>query len=161
MTALLAVLFACGGAVTAPIDVAAAPVDLAECDVCGMTVRDQPSPWAEVLHRDGHRVFLCSVADLRAYLQNPSPHGNPVGVWVQAIPADYDFASGVGSETYPWIPATDATFVVGVARKGVMGIPALTYADRAVAEQAAAQYGGRVASWDVLQTLPFNEAPEE
>ena len=125
MTAILALLLACGGGSTVAIDATPKPVEGAECEVCGMTVRDQPSPWAEVLHRDGERAFLCSVADLRAYLQNPSAHGKPVEVWVQALPADYDPSSAVGSDTYPWIPAADAVFVVGVARTGVMGVPAL------------------------------------
>lgn len=161
MTAILALLLACGGGSTVAIDATPKPVEGAECEVCGMTVRDQPSPWAEVLHRDGERAFLCSVADLRAYLQNPSAHGKPVEVWVQALPADYDPSSAVGSDTYPWIPAADAVFVVGVARTGVMGVPALSYANRSIAEQAAAKYGGHVVTWAAIEDSPFNETPEE
>ena len=155
---ILALLLACneGGPVEAPV----APVEMAdsECAVCGMILREQPSPRGQVQHRDGTHALLCSLGDLRAHLAAPSPHGAAVGVWVEALPPTFDPATNP-TLPLPWIPAESASYVVGVPRPLVMGRPALSYREAAEAEAAAAVLGGRFVTWGALLQTPFSEDP--
>lgn len=162
MTALALVtslLLACGsGQQAAVVAAAPEPIALAECAVCGMVVREQPAPRGQVLHRDGARLFTCSLGDLRAHLAAPSPHGKAEQVWVESLPADYD-AAGIDSAQQSWQLAADARYVVGVQRPSVMGPPALSYATEDQAQAAAIATGGYVVSWQELRTSPINENP--
>ncbi|MDP6207588.1 MAG: nitrous oxide reductase accessory protein NosL, partial [Roseibacillus sp.] len=56
--------------------------------VCGMLVREQSAPRAQVIHRDGTRAFFCSVADLLAYLEAPSPHGAVLRTYLEVMEPD-------------------------------------------------------------------------
>lgn len=106
----------------------AVPIEIHEGAVCGMIVRDQSAPRAQVLHRDGTRSFLCSIGDLLAYLQAPSPHGAPSSIMVEVMdPSEAPMESHV--ERHPWIDAVDAIYVVGIPRRGIMGAPVLVYRD--------------------------------
>lgn len=138
MIALLFVMIGCGGSPSQQVVAEPVPIGLAECGVCGMVVAEQPAPHGQVMHRDGTHVHLCSLGDLRAYVQAPGPRGEPVGVWVEAMPS------------LEWIPAQDAYFVA-VEREGVMGIPLMSYAERPDVE--------RVYTWKELVSTPFSELP--
>jgi nitrous oxide reductase accessory protein NosL len=157
MIALLALL-ACSS--TAVPD-AAPPVPEAlarqECDVCGMTVAGQPPPRGQVQHRDGTHLHFCSLGDLRAHLEAPSPHGAVVATWVELLPAGDPLALPL--DALPVGRAEEASFVVGFARPGTMGRPALAYARSAEAEVAAAALGGRVVGWAALRAAPSFEDP--
>jgi len=136
------------------------PIDDAECAVCGMIVAEQAAPRGQVAHRDGTHAHLCSLGDLRAYVQAPGPRGRPVSIWVEGLEASYDPAQfDVGIR--PWVAAKDATYVVGLSRPRVMGSPALSYAQRAPAERAASSIGGRVVGWAELVQTPFSEDPRQ
>lgn len=113
-------------------DLRAAPIEVHEGAVCGMIVRDQSAPRAQVLHRDGTRSFVCSIGDLLAYLQAPSPHGAPSSIMVEVMdPSEAPMESH--TEPHPWIEAADAIYVVGIPRRGIMGQPVLVYGDAASA----------------------------
>lgn len=124
-------------------------IDDHECASCGMIVREQPSPRGQAVHRDGERVFFCSLADLVAYQAAPSPHGRLVATWVEALPVELDPAAH-DARPQPWIEASEATFVLGVERT-VMGTPALTYASEADARAVAERVGGRALPWTDAQ----------
>jgi nitrous oxide reductase accessory protein NosL len=133
--------------------VADAPVAIEDQEdaVCGMLVRDQSAPRAQLVHRDGERAFFCSIGDLLVHLAAPSPHGPARAVFVEAMRADEDpGASHTGP--HPWLPAEAAAYVVGVERSGIMGAPVLVYADDAVARRVAAgRPDARVLDFDGLQ----------
>ncbi len=130
----------------------------AECAVCGMVVREQPAPRGQVVHRDGTHAFVCSLGDLRAYLQTPGPRGEPVATYVEGLPDGADLHL-LDTDPQPWIPAEDAHYVVGFARPSVMGLPIGSFASERGAALAASALSGHQATWDALRSTPFNELP--
>lgn len=127
-----------------------APVEITDQEgaVCGMLVRDQSAPRAQVVHRDGERSFVCSIGDLMAYLEAPSPHGAPSTVLVEVMEPDEDpAASHPGA--HAWVPAEEGVYVVGIERQQIMGAPVLVYRDRASAE--------RVIAGSAAQALEYGE----
>lgn len=124
-----------------------------ECVLCGMTIRAQPAPRAQVVHRDGTRVLLCSISELRDYLKVPSPHGKAAGVWVEALPADWvkpEIGAVPVDVVLPWVSADSAVYVIGVDVPGVMGEPVLAFADAGVAEAVRARHDGSAIRWPAL-----------
>jgi nitrous oxide reductase accessory protein NosL len=117
--------------------------------VCGMIVRDQSAPRGQVIHRDGERAFLCSIGDLLAYLEAPSPHGDPASVLVEVMDPSED-PSQHHPGAHPWIPARDGVYVVGIRRRQIMGPPVLVYQDQASAEQVVAGTEARVLDYPEL-----------
>lgn len=122
-----------------------------ECAACGMIVREQLSPRAQVAHRDGTHAWLCSIADAAAYVAAPSPHGRIEQIWVETLASDVDIAAGETAPR-PWAEASSAWFVLGVERMGVMGAPVLVFGCEADARAASARLGGRIARWDALMS---------
>jgi len=131
--------------------VSAAPIGLAECAACGMVVREQPAPRGQAVHRDGTRVFLCSLGDLAQYLRSPSPHGDVTDVFVEVLSASSDPTRSDVSE-HAWVRAADAVYVIGVERKGIMGRPVLAYRSRADAEKAVARAGGEIRGFEEMRS---------
>jgi len=122
-----------------------------ECSVCGMLVRDQPAPRAQVLHRDGTPAFACSVGDVLVHLSAPSPHGRASNVWVEVMEPTQS-PDERATHAHRWLPAADAWYVVGVERRGIMGPPVLAYAELAHAESAAGLHdSARVLDWAGLE----------
>lgn len=150
-----ALLMGCGGEEGPGAGATAVPEPIADhdCGACGMIVREQPSPRAQIVHRDGTHVWFCSIADVVAYLGAPSPHGRIEQIWVETLPVDADPAANDVAER-PWRRAQDAAFVLGVERGSVMGTPVLAYATSADSAAAASRLGGRAVGWDeVVRTL--------
>ncbi len=118
--------------------------------VCGMIVRDQSAPRAQVVHRDGERAFLCSIGDLLVHVLAPSPHGKAEAIWVEVLTPEQDPAE---SHTGPheWVRAEDAVYVVGIERRGIMGPPVLVYRTREDAERVTAGTAGRVLDFEGLK----------
>lgn len=133
--------------------VVAEPMADHECGACGMIVREEPSPRAQLVHRDGTHVWFCSIADVVAYMGAPSPHGRIQALWVETLDVAVEpSANGVAAR--PWMRAEEATFVLGVPRERVMGQAVLTFASATDASSAAARLGGSVVAWsDVVVAL--------
>jgi len=112
-----------------------------EDEVCGMLVREQPAPRGQVVHRDGSRLFFCSLGDMLVHLGAPSPHGRAEAVFVEVMEPGEDPMQSL-SGVHPWLPAEDAVYVVGIERQGIMGEPVLAYADRSEAERAIQRHPG-------------------
>lgn len=121
----------------------ALPPGTAECAACSMVVREQPAPRGQTLYRDGSRKYFCSLADLMQFLRAPSALGAPTQIFVEVLDGAADPRT-TSSKARPWVLAKTASFVVGVPRSGVMGKPALAYAERAAAERVAAAHKARV-----------------
>ncbi len=124
-----------------------------ECGACGMVVREQPAPRAQVVHRDGERVFLCSIADAVQYLSVPSPHGKVTEILVETLEASADPRS-VSSQLRPWARPKEAGFVTGIDRPKVMGNPVLVYESPEVAQKVARRAGGTLTTWQALLENP-------
>lgn len=157
---LLVALLACGG--RAAVDQAPAlPESLVgqACGVCGMVVQEQPPPRAQLVHRDDVHVHFCSVGDLRAYLDAPSPHGPPRQAWVEVVPGDFDIGTAAALPL-PLLAVEEATYVVGFTRPLVMGRPALAFEAVDEARSAAARLGGFVVGWETLRATPSHLDPE-
>jgi len=119
--------------------------------VCGMIVSEQPAPRAQVVHRDGTRLFLCGIGDLLAHLEAPSPHGRPVAIWVEAMEPDED-PREIHLGEHEWIRAEDAVYRIGDERPPIiMGEPVMTYRDRATAEQAISHGPTRLLDFEALR----------
>jgi copper chaperone NosL len=112
-----------------------------ECGVCGMSVGMQPAPRAQVLHRDGTRLLFCSIGDWQVHLSAPSPHGKVMASFVEVIEPGED-PMILDTREHSWIPAQEATYVVGVPRSGIMGKPVLAYRAPAEAESVSASHRG-------------------
>ena len=158
MIALLWILAACGGEQQAALVIEPADFHGDECAVCGMLVGEQAAPRGQVLHRGGERRFVCSVADLRAYLAAPSGLGEPVGVWVEGVPVSLDVTAPPGPAG-GWLEAANTTCAVGFDRPMTMGRPALCYARAEDAAAAATRLGGYAVDWAALRATGVGEDP--
>lgn len=153
----VAVLTICvvGCAKKAATDVAAAPYSAepfgpAECASCGMTLRFQPAPRGQLVHRDGTRAYFCSIGDLVQYAASPSPHGKPQATWVEVQDAAAD-PTVMNTDPRPWLPANDAAYALGVPRRGVMGPPVVAYGSTADVKKAtAAIASAQLLTWTEL-----------
>jgi copper chaperone NosL len=156
---MIALLLACQQTEdAASISTTPEPIGQAECAVCGMTVAEQPAPRGQLIWRDGTRAHFCSLGELRATVQGPSPHGEPVAVYVETLPADFDPATP-STAPLAWSAAEQAWYLFGAERPGVMGMPVLSYASEAEARQAAERLSLSVASWEAVRGTPFHQAP--
>jgi copper chaperone NosL len=136
-----------------------AEIGPAECAACGMVVREQPAPRAQLIHRDGHRAYFCSIGDLLHYLEGPSPHGQVVEIYVETVDPKLDPAD-TSPAARPWIDAASATYVVGIDRPGIMGPPALVFESAAAAQAVATKRGGQVVGWPRLGDALFSTGIE-
>ena len=128
------------------------PVEIEDHEgaVCGMLVRDQPAPRAQVIHRDGERAFLCSIGDLLIHLDAPSPHGRPSRVLVEVLEPDED-PGEPDTGPHPWIPAEEGVYVVGIERQGIMGPPVLVYRSRSDAQQVTEGTSAQILDFEALR----------
>ena len=113
-----------------------APIAISDQEgaVCGMLVREQSAPRSQVVHRDGERSFLCSIGDLLAYLDAPSPHGAPARVLVEVMQPTQDPAESHTGATHGSSRRRASTWSASNATR-IMGAPVLVYRNRAAAEQ--------------------------
>lgn len=149
LVALLTCVACSRGGASSGVDSSARDFAGDECAACGMIVREQPSPRAQVVHRDGERAFFCSIGEGLTYVATPSPHGAIVATYVEVMDGAADPAADATAPR-PWMAATRATYVLGVRRPRVMGVPVLAYATRNAAASAARRFTGRVATWSQL-----------
>jgi nitrous oxide reductase accessory protein NosL len=136
-------LLSCGPADDGDAERERGPVALRdqEDEVCGMLVREQSAPRAQITHRDGSRFFFCSIGDMLVHLGAPSPHGRANAIFVEVMEPQED-PSQSHTGVHPWVLAEDAVYVVGVERPGIMGEPVLTYATRSNAERVIERHAG-------------------
>lgn len=143
-------LTACSRSDTAKSTAAAEAIGASECRACGMVVREQPAPRAQVVYANGTRSFFCSISDLVRYLEVPTSDGAPAQVYVEALTSEED-PQQVNTGEHRWIPAADAHYVLGVERPSVMGKPALVYASQEESAAAASRHKGRSVNYTELR----------
>lgn len=155
---LLLMMVACGSSdeAAANVDTSPQPIAEHECAACGMILREQPAPRAELVHRDGTRAYFCSIADLVTYLKAPSPHGQPAAIYVEVMGDDATPAD-LSTETKPLRPAEDVSFVYGGMARPVMGEPVLTFTTRAAADRAAERLHAHATDLAGLERALANE----
>ncbi len=126
-------------------------IDHQECAACGMVVREQPSPRAQLIHRDGTHLHFCSVSDMLTYLDAPSSHGDAVSLYVESLDNVSDPIVNQ-TEELPWIPAKESSYVIGVKKQRIMGRPILSYSTKEFADKAAKATSGSVVDWKGLRS---------
>jgi copper chaperone NosL len=142
----------------AALEAGAIPIEVHECAACGMVVREQPAPRAQLLHRDGTRRFFCSIGDMVQYAGGPSPHGRIEHVFVETLPSEVSTTTR-SFEPHPWRHADQAHYVTGIERPGVMGPPVLVFASSNDAAQTAKRLNGRVVTWSELEQAITEPSP--
>lgn len=120
------------------------------CGACSMIVRDQSSPRGQIVHRDGTRTYLCSIADMLTYLLAPSPHGKAKAIYVETLDPKED-PRAFSKPQRPWRDSEKSFYVLGVDKPRVMGKPVLVYETMAQAKVVADKYKGKVVGWSGLQ----------
>jgi nitrous oxide reductase accessory protein NosL len=116
-----------------------------------MVVSDQPAPRAQVLHRDGTRLYLCGIGDLLAHLEARSPHGAPVDIYVEAMEAHED-PQDIHLGPHEWIRAEDALYRIGDERpRLIMGRPVMVYRDRMTAQSAVSHGPTKILDFDEIR----------
>lgn len=129
------------------------PIGHAECAACGMVVIEQPAPRMQVVHRDGHRAYFCSIGDSLHYLADRNSHGEATAVYVEVLPEEVD-AKVLDTKEKDWALVSDTVFVTGIERSGIMGEPVLAFRSASAADAVAKRAGGRVGGWmDVQRRL--------
>ena len=143
-------LAACGGnSQEEEVVLSAVDPDVETCAMCGMVVREQPVPRAQIIHRDGSRMHLCAVSELSTYLAAPSPHGKVEAVFVETLRPE-DGPETTVTDPRPWAPAQEVTFVVGCPDRPVMGESILAFARAEDARTLAEGCEGRTLTWNEL-----------
>lgn len=132
-----------------PVSLKAMPIKGHSCESCGMIVREQSSPRGQIVHRDGKRSYFCSLSDMMNYLENPSPHGKVLAIFVESMDAKID-PLVFDTKPQPWLPASQGTYVLGVKKTRVMGVPILSYKDPKDAHLWGQKYKGKSVSWTAL-----------
>ncbi len=125
-------------------------LDTAECSACGMVVREQPSPRAQAIHRDGERVWFCSLADMMVYLKTPSPHGVLNKIYVETMPPDQNYRDA-DKAPLQWMEAHNGFYVRGLQKPTVMGEPVLAYGKLDAAQRVAGELNTSVLNWTALK----------
>ncbi len=152
-TSALIGLLELGGCATEVVSATASAspelLDAQECDACGMLVNEQPSPRGQVIYRDGTHAHFCSIGDLLVALEARSPHGSAEHVFVESLPVDFDPRTS-STTPLPWMVAEEGTYVVGVSRERVMGVPVLSFASSDHAA-AVAPHANALRSWSELR----------
>jgi nitrous oxide reductase accessory protein NosL len=92
------------------------------------------------------------LGDLIHYLESPSPHGAPRGVFVEAVETSANPTS-IDTRERGWIAAPAAVYLTGIERPHVMGPGLVAYSSAQAASEAAQRYGGRAAAWRELPPL--------
>ena len=82
------------------------PVAIAdqEDEVCGMLVREQSAPRSQIVHRDGSRVFFCSLGDMLVHLGAPSPRGRAEALFVEVM-APHEDPMQTHAGPHEWVEA--------------------------------------------------------
>lgn len=132
-----------------------APVDLTETALsyfCQMNVTEHAGPKGQI-HLKGYPapLFFAQVRDLVAYLKSPEREAEITAIYVSDMGAAPSWrAPGISN----WIPADQATYVVGAEVAGGMGAPEIVpFSDPAAAENFIETYGGTA--------LPLSDIPDD
>ena len=142
----LLLLASCGGESKQETVLTAVKFESAdECHLCGMIIEGFAGPKGAVSHKtDTHVRKFCSTRDLFSYYLDPENKRN-----VQSL-----LVHDMGS--VPWqtpddklmINAKEAWYVIGSSKQGAMGSTIASFAEKTIAVEFAAQYGGKLLTFD-------------
>ncbi|KUF10910.1 nitrous oxide reductase accessory protein NosL [Pseudoponticoccus marisrubri] len=130
---------------------------------CQMELIEHDGPKGQI-HLDGMPapLFFSQVRDALAYLHMPEQSHAFTVAYVQ------DMSGATWQAPGPWIPVTEALYVIGSDRRGGMDAPELVpFSDAAAAQAFIARHGGslrrfdEIGTADVLEAAPAPETMEE
>jgi len=164
----LVLVAGCSGDEGAAQDVSPKVMDRSDvCEVCGMTIVDQPGPRVQVFFREhsprGHPnpAVLDSIDEAIFYIEDHESAGwEPVGIYVTDYSeVDYKVKNLTGvqqrrvisSHRNHYVAAQNATFVSGSEISGAMGEEPIPFSKRPDAEAFRDKYGGELATWADLR----------
>ncbi len=116
---------------------------------CQMNIADHGGPKGQI-HLAGHLqpLFFAQARDVVAYLKTPEREAEIVAVYVSDMGAAPSWRHPGDSN---WIPADQATYVVGADVAGGMGAPEIVpFANAQAANDFIATYGGSQMSLDQI-----------
>lgn len=149
---LIVSLSGCGGDVQQKEELSLLAKDITteECAVCSMVVREQAAPRGQLVHRNGARLFFCSISGMIQHMQAPSPHGKIIASWVEIFPANVD-PMDLDVTAKPWKKFEHSFFVMGMKRQGIMGEPVMCFGTKKNATDFASKNNGRELSIEELK----------
>lgn len=154
-------LAACGDAAR-PL-AAGEPADDAACALDGMSLKDYPGPKAQIVFKDGHIDYFCSLSELFEVLFGEDGQRGIGASYVQDMgKADWNKPRG------HWIEARSAFYVLDSRAQGAMGPAIGAFASKQAAQAFAEREGGRVLDYSQIRpdtlklgTRPANEAHDD
>ena len=123
-----------------------------ECHVCGMEIAAFPGPKGQAFIRNRTAPLkFCSTVDLFSWLLQPETAAVLEAAYVHDM-AGNDWER---PDDNRYVDARDAWYVVSREQRGAMGPTLMSFADKAAADQYAAQHGGRAMAYAevTLETL--------
>lgn len=129
-----------------------------ECHVCGMLITEWPGAKGQSINRqNGETHKFCSTVDMFSWLLQPENKTLQAKIYVH----DMAKTHWDHPEDEHLMDAREAWYVIGSGLIGAMGPSLVSYSDRAVAEQLAAQSGGRVLTFDEIDLAVLQEIARE
>jgi copper chaperone NosL len=126
-----------------------------ECHVCGMAISGFPGPKGEVITEKNQQVYkFCSTRDMFSWVLQPENIKRDHTLYVHDM-AQSEWDSPVDAAL---IDARDAFYVIDSERKGAMGPTLASFADSAVADGFAAEFGGHVKAFADITMDDLNAA---
>ena len=124
-----------------------------ECSVCGMYITEHSGPKGQVCLRGGRGIAkFCSTTDLFAWLLQPEARALADAVYVHDL-GQTDWAQPHDTAL---IDGRAAWYVIGHPLLGAMGAALAPFAERAAAEDFAAQYDGELLALDQIDLEALN-----
>lgn len=134
-----------------------------ECHVCGMEIAAFPGPKGQAFVRNRTAPLkFCSTVDLFSWLLQPETAAVLEAAYVHDM-AGNDWEH---PDDGRYVDARTAWYVISHEQRGAMGPTLMSFADKAAAEQYAAQHGGRAMAYaditlETLANLNDGAAPHD
>ncbi|SDO42276.1 copper chaperone NosL [Halomonas shengliensis] len=124
---------------------AAQPIEEGDsCHVCGMLIDEHPGPKGQAfMAAQGEALKFCSTMDLFAFLKQPENETQVSHAYVHDVAA----APWATPDDEAFVPASEATYVVGHDQRGAMGHTLASFADEADAVAFREAHGGELVSF--------------
>lgn len=124
-----------------------------ECHLCGMIIEGFAGPKGALNHKtdDVVRKF-CSTQDMFTYYLDPENKRNVASLLVH----DMSQVPWDSPKDELFIDAKNAWYVFGSSKKGAMGSTLASFAEKTVAVEFAAQYGGELLTFEQITLEKLN-----
>lgn len=142
-----AVLVGCGPKTAGPPPAAFPLTAQATGHYCGMNLAEHKGPKGQIiLASQAEPIWFSSARDAFSFTMLPDEPKDIRAVYVSDMGRAQSWDDPGATN---WVDAHKAFFVIGSTKQGGMGAPeTVPFSDRTAADKFAAQYGGRVVTFD-------------